>query len=117
MMLTQENLSVIPQQMHRALEIIKDAFPLIEVEIAGPMRRLEPDRYARAGLLGCDIMMEGKRVFLGCESMAEEICLNPFGESIAMDFVVTSLGQEWFEGHMAKMHVKIEELKNNINEQ
>jgi len=85
----------IPPQIYEAIKRLQMAFGGTKVELLGKeMYRKPPSEFCPLGYLGVDIMVEDKKVFLGCESMAEEIAWNPMGRIIAEDFVYQSLNIE-----------------------
>jgi len=88
----------IPPQIYEAIKRLQMAFGGTKVELLSKeMYRKPPSEFCPLGYLGVDIMVEDKKVFLGCESMAEEIAWNPMGRIIAEDFVYRSLNIEKFE--------------------
>jgi hypothetical protein len=87
----------IPPQIHQAIERLRMAFDGTKVELLSTeMYRKPPSEFCPLGYLGVDILVEGQKVFLGCESMAEEIAWNPMGRLIAEDFVYRVLNIEKF---------------------
>jgi hypothetical protein len=73
--------------IHKAIEVMRSRFGGTDVQlISNDMFRLEPTEYAPAGRLGVYIEVEGIRVFLGCESNAEDM-LGPLGGAIADEFI------------------------------
>ena len=85
----------IAPQIHQAIEILRKSFGGTQVElISTEMYRLPPSEFCALGYLGVDIRVEGKQVFLGCESMAEEIAWNPMGKMIAEDFIYNVLKED-----------------------
>jgi hypothetical protein len=85
--MTEYNRDIAPQ-VYQAIERLKMAFGGTKVELLSTeMYRQPPSEFCPLGYLGVDILVEGKKVFLGCESMAEEIAWNPMGRYIAEDFV------------------------------
>jgi len=85
-----EDLSEIPKVIHLAIEMITaslQSFGGSEVNIISGMYRKEPNEFYKAGQLGLDIELDGVKVFLGCESMAEEMVYNQMGKFIVDDFV------------------------------
>lgn len=75
------------------------------------MYRQPPSEYAKAGQLGIDITLklshldtEPKKVFLGCESMAEEMV--QWGESIVNNFVYTIFEEEIKESWLIFKNIK-----------
>ena len=85
----------IAPQIHQAIDILRKTFGGTDVElISTEMYRKPPSEFCALGYLGVDISIEGKRVFLGCESMAEEIAWNPLGDKIAEDFIYNILKEK-----------------------
>jgi hypothetical protein len=85
----------IAPQIYQAIDRLKMAFGGTQVELLSTeMYRKPPSEFCPLGYLGVDILVEGKKVFLGCESMAEEIAWNPMGRYIAEDFVYKALNNE-----------------------
>jgi hypothetical protein len=75
-----------------AIERLRLCFEGTHVElISEKMYCLPPDEYSPIGKLGVDITIEGIKVFLGCESMAEEIACTPYGQNIAEEFVYLTI--------------------------
>jgi hypothetical protein len=88
----------IAPQIYQAIDRLKMAFGGTKVELLSTeMYRKPPSIFCPLGYLGVDILVEDKKVFLGCESMAEEIAWNPMGRLIAEDFVYRALNIEKFE--------------------
>ena len=87
-----EKFREIAPQIHQAIEILRKTFGGTDVKlISTEMYRKPPSEFCALGYLGVDISVEGKQVFLGCESMAEEIAWNPLGYMIAEEFVYNVL--------------------------
>jgi len=87
----------IAPQIYQAIDRLKSAFGGTKVELLSTeMYRKPPSEFCPLGYLGVDILVEDKKVFLGCESMAEEIAWNPLGHYIAEDFVYRVLNVEKF---------------------
>jgi hypothetical protein len=77
----------IAPSIHSAIEVLRSRFGGTDVQlISDSMIRLEPDEHSQAGRLGVYIEVEGIRVFLGCESNAEDI-IGPLGGEIADEFI------------------------------
>ena len=92
--MTEYNREIAPQ-VHQAIERLRQTFGGTKVELLSTeMYRLPPSEFCPLGYLGVDILVEGKKVFLGCESMAEEIAWNPLGQYIADDFIYKVLNNE-----------------------
>jgi len=82
----------IAPQIYQAIEILRKTFGGTKVELLSTeMYRLPPSELCALGYLGVDIEVEGIKVFLGCESMAEDIAWNPIGHLIANDFIYNIL--------------------------
>lgn len=73
--------------IYEAIEVLRSRFGGTDVQlISNYMFRLEPTEYAPAGRLGVYVEVEGMRVFLGCESNAEDM-LGPLGGAVADEFI------------------------------
>jgi hypothetical protein len=73
--------------IYEAIEVLRSRFGGTDVQlISDDMFRLEPTEYAPAGRLGVYVEIEGIRVFLGCESNAEDM-LGPLGGAFADEFI------------------------------
>ena len=95
--MTETNTPIAPQ-IYEAIEKLRQTFGGTKVELLSTeMYRLPPSKFCPLGYLGVDISIEGKKVFLGCESMAEEITWNPLGQYVAEDFVYRALNPESYE--------------------
>lgn len=71
-----------------AIEKLKQSFGGTKVELlSDKMYRIAPDDQTPLGKLGVDIKIEGIKIFLGCESMAEDIACTPWGQTLADHFV------------------------------
>ena len=89
------NRKIAPQVL-AAIEILKQTFGGTKVELLSTeMYRLPSSEFCPLGYLGVDILVEGKKTFLGCESMAEEIACNPLGMYVAEDFIYKVLNDEF----------------------
>jgi hypothetical protein len=74
--------------IYGAIDKLKKCFGGTKIELLSEeMYRQPPSEFCPLGYLGVDIKVEGIKVFLGCESMAEDIACTPYGQSIADDFV------------------------------
>ncbi len=101
-MTNKENLTDIGPAIYQAINILKNCWGGLEIEIVSDgMYRLPPDEYAKAGRLGVDITMKpidsdipAVKTFLGYESMAEDIAWTPHGQMIADHFVWELLGKQ-----------------------
>ena len=92
--MTEYNREISPL-MYEAIEMLRKCFGGVKVELLSTeMYRQPPSEFCPLGYLGVDIMVEDKKVFLGCESMAEEIVCNPIGMFIAEDFIYKVLNNE-----------------------
>jgi len=92
--MTETNRAIAPQ-IFQAIEILRKTFGGTQVELLSTeMYRKPPSEFCALGYLGVDISVEGKKVFLGCESMAEEIAWNPMGWMVAEEFIFEVLKEE-----------------------
>lgn len=74
--------------IHGAIKRLRNSFGGTNIElISESMYRQPPSEFCPLGYLGVDIKVEGIKVFLGCESMAEDIACTPYGQMIADQFV------------------------------
>lgn len=72
--------------IHKAIEIIKISIMVLAIKLVSKeMYRKSPNVYTPFGELGVDIEINGCKGFLGCESMAEDICV--YGPILFDDFV------------------------------
>lgn len=84
----------IAPSIHSAIEVLRSRFGGTDVQlISDSMIRLEPDEHSQAGRLGVYIEVEGVRVFLGCESNAEDI-IGPLGGEIADEFIYSVIKEK-----------------------
>ena len=84
----------IAPSIHSAIEVLKSRFGGTDVRlISDDMFRLEPTEDAPAGRLGVYIEVEGIRVFLGCESNAEQM-LGPLGGLVADEFIYSVINEK-----------------------
>jgi hypothetical protein len=82
-----EDLSTISPIIYLAIEILQKQFGGTDIKLVSKeMYRLEPSEHAPAGALGVNIQLEGITAFLGCESMAEQIC--NYGDAVAQEFII-----------------------------
>jgi len=85
----------IAPQIYQAITILKRTFGGTEIELlSDEMYRKPPSEFCKLGYLGVDISVQGRKVFLGCESMAEEIAWNPLGLRIAEEFIYSIFKEE-----------------------
>ncbi len=79
--------------IYGAIERMKLCFGGTDVKLVSTeMYRQPPSEHCKLGYLGVDIKVSGVPAFLGCESMAEDIC-GPWGQSVANHYVYTILSE------------------------
>ena len=79
---------MIPSTITLAIEKLRNCFGggYDVLLFSKEMYRTEPSQYYKLGRLGVDIYVEGKVVFLGCESDADEM-VGPWGQMIVESYM------------------------------
>ena len=76
---------------NKGIEIMRLAFGGTDILILSDLYRLDPDEYHKAGKLGADIWIEGKKVFMGFSEIED---LMIYGPKMAEEYVYNILKDE-----------------------